>query len=609
MGTKPPANFGAPLPVTAVVAAEGSEKKLRSCILALKHWVAEVLVLCPKTDAGVEETAREFKCPAIFCGPASVEKLWEKGIKLSATPWRLLIRSNEVTTGQLRNEIHEKVQSPHGGPVSFRLPRATVFLKKRLKYPLQWTGLPPSRLIHIPEGSAVPGLSDLPAGPPLTGGELISYGDEDLHETAVRCLERAERGADKLFDASPDIPAPGLVKLAARSLPAVFFKTYFLKGGIKEGFEGLVFALADQTAALLALLRYHEKYVRSGRQALARIGPLRSVLVVKLRDIGDNILSVPLLKSVKQNLPGVSVSVLAYSYSQAVFENNPHVDKVFGISKNPDAGEIDRMAGTLSARGFDVVMNLHAGGLSAKLVKKIKSPCRINNHYVGRNRHNDVLAEESDYYRSAIERDLDCLRSLGFNPAPSRPELFLTDSEIQWAREHLVRHGFDLDKKIVAVHPTASAEVREWGMERFGQLIERIKTRHPQVLVICSESEYPRVRPLTRNDPRLAVFHQISVRQMMAVVRECDLAIDNDSAISHIATAFGVPALVFFSQAIRQIFRPYDETRDRHKVLYRDVPCRECKLSHCDHKTCLDFPADEAFAVAMQLLEGPPPES
>ena len=65
------------------------------------------------------------------------------------------------------------------------------------------------------------------------------------------------------------------------------------------------------------------------------------------------------------------------------------------------------------------------------------------------------------------------------------------------------------------------------------------------------------------------IFHQTTVRQMMAIVHECDLVIDNDSSPSHVATAFGIPAIVLFSQAIREIFRPYDEKTHQHFVFYK----------------------------------------
>ena len=89
---------------------------------------------------------------------------------------------------------------------------------------------------------------------------------------------------------------------------------------------------------------------------------------------------------------------------------------------------------------------------------------------------------------------------------------------------------------------------------------------------------------------------------MIAIIHECDLVIDNDSSPSHIATALGIPTIVLFSQAIREIFRPYNLVNDRHFVFYKDVDCRECGLTQCPDRICLDFYPNEVFSQALKML-------
>lgn len=590
--------------ITAIVVVEDSGKHLRSCILALSRWIPNILILSPLANPTVVATANEFGCSVISHSSSDVRELWETGMRESKTNWCLLIRSNEVVTGQLRNAIYEKIGSTHNSSQSFLLPRLTVFLKKRLKYPLAWSESPDSRLVYIATNAFGTNLDNIPVEERPLAGELVSYGDETLAECATRALARAEARADTLYNQNPLRTPLCLLGKAVISLLCRFPLTYFLKCGFKEGFEGLVFSLTDQIVSILSYLRYYDKYIRSGRQFIARAGTLRRILVVKLRDIGDNILATPLCKNIKQLFPEVSLTVLSWSYSLPVFENNPSVDQLIGLSKNAGPEEVEATVKQLNSSNFDLVMNLHAGGFSSRLIGKIKTACHINNYYVGRDKESDILVPTSDYYRSAIERDLDCLRGLGFEPSPVKPEIFLTTAEIQWARDHLISHGFDLEREIIMIHPTASVEVREWGMERFGQLIAKIKTYHDQVMVICTDAEFSRAKILAQHVPHLPIFHNLTVRQMMALVHESDLVIDNDSAPSHVATAFKVPTLVLFSQAIREIFRPYDPESDRHWVLYRDVPCRECRLDYCSHKTCLDFTVEEVFAKAMEMIAG-----
>jgi ADP-heptose:LPS heptosyltransferase len=592
-------NVDSKVQLTAIIAVEDDGRNLRSCLDALSRWVTEILIVCPQ---GQPMVAGEYEYPVLYHDSSDVRELWEAGIGKRKSPWCLLVRGHEVVTGQLRKSIVEKAEFRRNDSCAFSLSLVSVFLKKRLKYPLQWTGGECSRLVYIAENSSEANLSGIRLEEQALAGELISYGDETLVECGHRALARAETLSLNLYRQNPSSSAFCLLVDCAVTCFWGFFSGYFLRKGFKEGWEGLVFNLADQATNIFAYLRYYEKYLRDGREYVARYGSPRRILVVKLRDIGDNVLATPLCKSIKQSFPQASLSVLSWSYSLPVFENNPNIDKLYGLSKNAGPEEVDKIVKQLSALDFDIVMNLHAGGFSSRLIGKIKARCRINNNYVGRDKYSDILVPTSDYYRSSVQRDLDCLRSLGEEPAASKPEIFLADEEIRWARSALAIRGFDLGKEIIVIHPTASVEIREWGMERFGQLIARIKTRHDQVLAICTDAEYPRVEPLARAG--VQVFHSITVRQMMALIHESDLVVDNDSALSHIATAFNVPTLVLFSQAVREIFRPYDPEKDRHWTLYRDVHCRECKLDYCSHKACLDFTVDEVFEKYLEIIKG-----
>lgn len=585
--------------LTAIIAVEDGGRNLRSCLEALSRWVPEILIVCPQ---GQLIATGEYEYPVMYHDSSDARELWEAGISKRKTPWCLLVRAHEIVTGQLRKSIVEKAEFRRNDSCAFPLPHIAVFLKKRLKYPLQWSGDECSRLLYIAENSAQANLSGIRLEEQTLAGELISYGDETLVECGHRALKRAETRSLNLHSQNPSFSAFCLLADCVVTCFWGFFAGYFLKQGCKEGWEGLVFNLADQAINILAYLRYYEKYLRDGKAYVARSGSPRRILVVKLRDIGDNVLATPLCKSIKQSFPQASLSVLSWSYSLPVFENNPNIDKLYGLSKNAGPEEVDKIVKQLNALDFDIVMNLHAGGFSSRLTGKIKARCRINNNYVGRDKYSDILVPTSDYYRSSVQRDLDCLRSLGVEPAPCKPEIFLTDEEVRWARSALSSRGFDLDKEIIVIHPTASVEIREWGMERFCQLIARIKTRQNQVMVICTDAEYSRVEPLIRVGAK--VFHSITVRQMMALIHESDLVVDNDSALSHIATVFNVPTLVLFSQAVREIFRPYDPEKDRHWTLYRDVHCRECKLDYCSHKACLDFTVDEVFEKYLEIIKG-----
>jgi ADP-heptose:LPS heptosyltransferase len=585
----------------AIVSFEGSLEKLRACLKSLTSWVPQVVVALSEGEETIKQLANEFNVSVCSQRASSTQARWESGLNQNNSQWALLIRSNEIITGQLRKVIADKIKTKKDANCKYSLPKTMVFLNKRLKYTLDWYDSEPSCLIYIPHRTN--SIAQLKKKHAELEGELIRYADDTLSECAQTVIKIAEGRASRLAQKKPDLNPKFIFIFGIISSIKIFIKTYFLRKGFKEGFEGIAFSVCDAHAELLGYLRYYELYIRGGKVICENPSSLKNILIIKLRDIGDNVLCTPLISNLKQHLPNASISILTWSYSIPIFEESPHVAHLFDLSKNSSSSDINKLCETLNSVNFDLVISTHSGGLASKILSKLKPTHKINNFYRGRNKFYNILTKESDYYRSSIERDLDCLRSIGLKPTTTKTEIFLSTEETTWARKTLIAKGLDLSKKIVLIHPTAAVAIKEWPLTKFNALIKNLNQKESiQSIITCVDSEYPKVKTLLHDMPDLVIFHQITVRQMMAIIHECDLVIDNDSSPSHIATALGVPTIVLFSQAIREIFRPYDEKKDHHFVFYNDVHCRECELTTCDNRICLEFSPDEVYLQALKML-------
>ena len=249
----------------------------------------------------------------------------------------MLIRSNEIVTGQLRQAITEKIKTSVGKTHKYLLPLTIVFLKKRLKYPLDWNN---SQASLLAQNSKVINDVNQQGKHETLGGELIRYGEDTISECAHSVIQKAEERAASLAQHKTHFSNTSFFLRALISSIEVFIRIYILKKGFKEGFEGITFAVCDAHAELLGYLRYHELYVRGGKLLCDNLSSLNTILIIKLRDIGDNILCTPLIRNLKQHLPNVSISVLTWSYSIPVFEKNPYIDNFFVLPKNPSSMQI-----------------------------------------------------------------------------------------------------------------------------------------------------------------------------------------------------------------------------------------------------------------------------
>src|SRR5215831_3504125 len=80
------------------------------------------------------------------------------------------------------------------------------------------------------------------------------------------------------------------------------------------------------------------------------------VLIIRLRSLGDCVLSTPALTLLKQSRPDLRVAVVVEDKFRAIFEGNPDIE----VLLPPDAPAVYRWRP-------DLVLNLHGGTRSAML--------------------------------------------------------------------------------------------------------------------------------------------------------------------------------------------------------------------------------------------------
>jgi ADP-heptose:LPS heptosyltransferase len=438
---------------------------------------------------------------------------------------------------------------------------------------------------------------------------LIHFGEKNLNEAIQNSIHRINRLADQLYLSSPSLTKLRLINGAIKNSLKNFCKTWFVRKGIREGFEGLVFCFLDSVVIVLGYLKYYEKYIRSGRQIADNSASIKKILVIKLRGLGDAVLATPVLKNIKYFMPNVSISVLTFNFCKPLFENNPNVNSLYGLSEKPKASELKKIANILSAHDFDLIINLHARNLSSRLAKNIKARWRINGSYFIREKFTDVLiGSDHELDKSSIEKDLDCIRAIGLEPFEKQPELFVTDEEFKWANGYLAEKGLDRGKKIIMVHPAVTQPYRHWGMDKFIELSRKLTQDGKfQVMGIFSEMEQSIANILLENVKDVFVYVG-PMRPSMALIQQANLMIDNDSGPAHVAQALNVPTLVLVGPDYKNSYRDSQIYGNKHYVFYKDIPCRDLFFSGCLPPNpclkydCIDHSVEEVFQKAQKLL-------
>lgn len=263
---------------------------------------------------------------------------------------------------------------------------------------------------------------------------------------------------------------------------------------------------------------------------LDRIAPGSRVAIIRLRSLGDCVLSTPALALLKQARPDLQVAVVVEDRFAAVFAGNPAVDAVLP----PSLRAIGKWRPTLC-------LNLHGGVRSAQLTLGSLARFRAGfEHFRFRAAYNLRISKPAEILGVArIVHTAEHLASAMFWLGVPRREI----PRASLFTAHPVARG-----NYAVLHPFASCADKTWPP---GHFITLARECGLEPVFIGAEAD------------DLAPFREFrcvrgtGLERLKELMAGAALFVGNDSGPAHIAAAFGVPILVFFGSSHIERWRPW----------------------------------------------------
>ncbi|MFS8084812.1 MAG: glycosyltransferase family 9 protein, partial [Acidobacteriota bacterium] len=126
---------------------------------------------------------------------------------------------------------------------------------------------------------------------------------------------------------------------------------------------------------------------------------VRRILVVRLRSIGDTVLTTPALFALRRFLPQTQIDILLEDWVAPVLDASELVDSVITIPRESKTARA-RIARELRAARYDVVYNLHGGTTATLLARATGARHRVGfAHYQYARLHNHLAPASQEIWR------------------------------------------------------------------------------------------------------------------------------------------------------------------------------------------------------------------
>lgn len=252
------------------------------------------------------------------------------------------------------------------------------------------------------------------------------------------------------------------------------------------------------------------------------------ISVIRLRSLGDCVLTTPALALLKAHRPDLKITVIVDPRFAAIFERNPDLD---GIS-----------AGAVPA---DLALNLHGGTRSMMLTLASRAKLRAGfaHHrysffYSARiPRAQEILNEERRVH--TVEHLVSAMFWLGVPRGPI-------------PRAKLVAAPPPEYPAYAVIHPFASSAEKTWPAERFVRVAQYLAQNCGiEPVFIAGPDDAP--APFSQ----FRIWRDAPLADVKSLMSGAQLFLGNDSGPAHIAAAFGVPTAVLFGASDPVIWAPW----------------------------------------------------
>jgi lipopolysaccharide heptosyltransferase II len=320
------------------------------------------------------------------------------------------------------------------------------------------------------------------------------------------------------------------------------------------------------------------------------------ILVVRFSSIGDIVLTTPIVRCLKQQLPGCEVHFLTKKSFYGIVEHNPNINKIHTISKS-----IKEIIPSLKAENFDYVVDLHNNIRTKSLSYRLGVP---TTRFPKLNRLKWLYVQFKINKLPAIhivERYFEAVRHLGIINDKLPCDYFIhSQDDVDTSS----KFGL-LPNQYVAFAIGAQFATKRLPDNKLRELCENVSS--PLVLLGGKDDA-------AMGDKLSKAFRHVvnlcgtlNLSESASVVKQARVVISHDTGLMHIASAFNKPIVSVWGNTTPALgMYPYMPT---NPILYSihevaNLGCRPCSkigFSSCPKKHFSCMQQQDIKAIALDV--------
>lgn len=320
----------------------------------------------------------------------------------------------------------------------------------------------------------------------------------------------------------------------------------------------------------------------------------KNILIIRLWTLGESILTLPMIKRLKEE--GYNISVLVTKRSKGVFENIDFVDEVIDLE--------DFWKVLKNFKKYDVVIDTEPYLNISAILGWFLGKTVIGFKGLFRDKLYDFKIDYNDKIH-AVYNFCNMLKPFGITYKPKKLVPLKYGENDKENVDMLLRKYSLEDKELIGIHcgTAETAPWRSWKKEKFAKLIEKLVEDGFYIILTGSKNDYEvneKVLNLVDDKFKNRVFNFVgktNLREFAYLLTKFKVFISNDTGPMHLSAAMETKTIGLFGPNLPERFAPFG---DGNIAIYKadNLDCSPCINVHKG-----EFKRCELNGKCMDLIE------
>lgn len=322
------------------------------------------------------------------------------------------------------------------------------------------------------------------------------------------------------------------------------------------------------------------------------------LLAVRLRQLGDVLASLEVLRAIKAHRPERRIAFVVNAPYAPLLEHEPYIDRVL-VPPAAGAGEWLHFLRGVRALKPSAAIDLHGSARSALITRISGAPLRVGFDVRGRRRAYNVVEARGEFRdgrrvpHNPVTWGARLARHVGCADVATRPpQIHAGDNARESVRARLRAAGLSeaalAQRSIVGLNPGRAVATKYWAPSRFVDLARGLRRGGQDVIVFWGPGEEAQAEEIARESGALRA-PALSLVEMCAALSFCSALVTIDSGLKHLAVCARTPTVTVFGSTDP---REWHMGGDRDIALWKGLSCAPCRRLDCPMGVpCMDVDA------------------